>query len=144
MRYRSIEYFGIELPITKLQTSRKIQEKCKLLYIIAEKCYKDDKFLSFRLEEVITWTSVVITIHFFLKSDLGEGVWSIEQTFLSQPWNFVTGVGMKIRLHANCEWGKVHCCCYSFVFLHYIHMTFLEDFNNSHKFWADFPNLVCL
>ena len=39
----------------------------------------------------------------FLRSDSGEGVWSIELTFLSQLRNLATGVGMKIRPHVNCE-----------------------------------------
>ena len=39
----------------------------------------------------------------FLRSDGGEGVWSIELTFLSQLRNLAAGVGMKIKPHVNCE-----------------------------------------
>ena len=45
--------------------------------------------------------SLVPRLHPFLRSDSGEEVWSIKQTFLSQLWNFVTGVGMPIL---NCEY----------------------------------------
>ena len=47
----------------------------------------------------------------FLRSDGGEGVWSIELTFLSQLRNLAAGVGMKIRPHVNCEY-----CYYYYVF----------------------------
>ena len=53
-------------------------------------------------------TSLVPRLHPFLRLDGRERVWSIEQTFLSQLWNFVAGVGMKIRPHVNCEY-----CYYS-------------------------------
>ena len=53
-----------------------------------------------------------------------------ELTFLSQLRNLAAGVGMKIGPHVNCEYRyylleddeliKVHCYCYSFVFLNYI------------------------
>ena len=43
----------------------------------------------------------------FLRSDGGDGVWSIELTFLSQLRNLAAGVGMKIIPHVNCEY------CYS-------------------------------
>ena len=46
----------------------------------------------------------------FLRSDGGEGVWSIELTFLSQLRNLAAGVGMKIRPHVNCEY------CYYYLF----------------------------
>ena len=54
--------------------------------------------------------SLVPRLHPFLRSDGGERVWSIEQTFVSQLWNVVAGVGMKIRPHVNCEY------CYYYLF----------------------------
>ena len=38
----------------------------------------------------------------FLRSDGGEGVWSIELTFLSQLRNLAAGI--KVRPHVNCEY----------------------------------------
>ena len=50
----------------------------------------------------------------FLRSDDGEGVWSIELTFLSQLRNLATGVGMKTRPHVHCEY------CYYYLFYIYV------------------------
>ena len=50
----------------------------------------------------------------FLRSGGGEGVWSLELTFLSQLRNLATGVGMKIRQHVNCEY------CYYYLFYIYV------------------------
>ena len=85
--------------------------------------------------------SLVSRLHPFLKSDSGEGVWSTEQTFLSQLWNFVAGVGMKIRLHVNCEYqmasrNALFCLLLLLFRLFKKHILFLEDLNNSHKFWG--------
>ena len=50
---------------------------------------------------ISTYTTIVSRTGLlpFLRSDGGEGVWSIELTFLSQLRHLGTGVGMIITLH---------------------------------------------
>ena len=80
----------------------------------------------------------------FFRSDGGEGVWSIELTFLSQLRNLAAGVGMKIRPHVNCEivitrWKMVSESALFLLLLFCLlklHMTFLEDLKNDHKLWG--------
>ena len=48
-------------------------------------------------------------LHPFLRSDGGERVWSIEQTFVPA----LASVGMKIRPHVNCEYCILHLRYYS-------------------------------
>ena len=65
-----------------------------------------------------------------LRSDGGEGVWSIELTFLSLAKEFGrTGVGMKIRSHVNCE------------YYYYIYSTFVLKTNEQMIY--DFIKNLC-
>ena len=78
----------------------------------------------------------------FFRSDGGEGVWSMELTFLSQLRNLAAGVGMKIRPHVKSEYRYYSLesalffkPLFSLFCLFKLHTTFLEDFKNDHKLW---------